>query len=68
MRCSAQGLSRIVVATPVGTAWLGDSSWEEWPETLEEVTFNVQQAVPSLLSRETLDTDSEPQVSTETLV
>ena len=52
----------------VGKAWLGDSSWEEWPETLEEVTFNVQQAVPSLLSRETLDTDSEPQVSTETLV
>ena len=46
MRCSAQGLSRIVVTTTVGKPWLGDSSWEEWPETLEEVTFNVQQLCP----------------------
>lgn len=47
--------SRITATTTVGKAWLGGSSWEERPETLEEVMLNVQQAEPSPFSRETVD-------------
>lgn len=47
--------SRITAATTVGKAWLGGSSWEERPETLEEAMLNVQQAEPSPFSRETVD-------------
>lgn len=49
----------------------GRPGWEvllgKMAETLEEVMFSPQQVVPSLPQRETLDTDSEPQVSTDTL-
>ena len=49
----------------------GRLGWEvllgKMAETLEEVMFSPQQLMPSLPQRETLDTDSEPQVSTDTL-